>query len=236
MKRWWTALLAFGLLAVALGAANLVADPRRLPVGSVRVEGKFRYLSRTELERALAAEVKEGFFRVDLDAVRRAAMGLAWVKQATVRRVWPDRLSVQVTERQAVGRWSSGGLVDADGERFLPPDEPRPRDLPVLDGPEGSEAILVNHLKALRQWLAPVGRPVVRVTMDARRAWRVQLAGGTVIVLGRQPSEAHLRRFAEIFPAVLQARGGEAERVDLRYPNGFAVRWRDELGTEVNGR
>lgn len=236
MKRWWTALLALGLLAVVLGAAYLVADPRRLPVGSVRVEGEFRYLARTELERAIAAEVKESFFRVDLDAVRRAAMGLAWVKEATVRRVWPDRLHVQVKERQAVGRWSSGGLVDVDGERFFPPNEPQPRDLPVLDGPEGNEAMLVSRLEAFRQWLEPMGQPVVRVTMDARRAWRLRLAGDTAIVLGRQPSEAELRRFAEIFPAVVQTRGGLAERVDLRYPNGFAVRWRDESGTEVSGQ
>ncbi len=228
MKQWWIGALAICLIALVLWAVLLVVDPRHAPVGSVRVEGEFRHLSREQLQRVVAAQVRHGFFRVDLEAVRGAALALPWVEDAAVRRVWPDALHLLVRERQPEARWAAGGLVDAGGVHFEPPGKAGPADLPVLQGPPWSTALMLRRLQAFNEWLSPLQDPVTRVVMDARRAWRVWLASGTAIELGRQPVEQKMRRFADVFPAVLASRGQEARRVDLRYPNGFAVRWDEE--------
>ncbi len=233
MKRWWMGLFSLLLLSLVAWAAYTALDPRRVPVGAVRVEGEFQFLSRERLEQVITAQLQEGFFLVDLDSVRHAVVNLPWVKAVTVRRVWPDRLHVRVVERRAAARWAGGGLVDVDGEPFSPSDGELPGGLPVLGGPAGSEALLLGGYAELSTWLAPLP-PVRRATMDARRAWRLELGDGTRLILGRQPAEARLRRFARVFPAVQADRGGRAERVDLRYPNGFAVRWREEPDTKVN--
>jgi len=234
MKQWWLGIFSAWLFAAVLWGVYLATDPGRVPVGAVKVEGEFRYLSRDRLEQVIAAQVQEGFFRVDLEDVRRAVLGLPWVKDSTVRRVWPDGLHIRVQERQAAARWARGGLLDADGMRFDAPARSGPAGLPVLQGPEESEALLVRRLRTLREWLGPLQDPIQGVVMDARYAWRVRLAGGTVLVLGRQPSERDVRRFARVFPAVLAIRGGKAERVDLRYPNGFAVDWTEGPGPQAD--
>jgi cell division protein FtsQ len=65
--------------------------------------------------------------------------------------------------------------------------------------------------------------------MDERGAWTVELAGGQRVRLGRRDVDARLDRF---FSAVLPALGAQLDRIryfDLRYTNGFAVSWLDEL-------
>jgi len=236
MKRWWMGLFASLLVALVGWGAHLAIDPRRLPVGAVRVEGALRHLPPAELERAVAIQIRDGFFMVDLAAVRRAVLALPWVRDATVRRVWPDRLHIRVWERQAAARWAAGGLVDVDGHPFAPSEDDQPPALPLLEGPEGSQAMVLSRYRELSEWLRPLGQPISRVSANQRHAWRVQLEDGTWLVLGRRPAERGLRRFAHVFPAVLSQRRARAERVELRYPNGFSVQWRDVQGAEVNER
>ncbi len=233
MKRWWMGLFLLLLLSLVAWAIHTALDPRRVPVGAVRVEGEFQYLSRARLEQVITGQLQEGFFLVDLDSVREAVASLPWVKAVTVRRVWPDRLHVRVVERRVAARWDGGGLVDEDGEPFSPAQQHLPEDLPVLAGPEGSQVLLLGSYREFSRWLAPLS-PVRHASMDARRSWRLELADGTRLVLGRQPAEARLRRFARVFPAVQADQGSRAEQVDLRYPNGFAVRWSEKPNTKVN--
>ncbi len=236
MKRWWMGLFASLLVGLVGWGVYLAIDPRSLPVGAVRVEGALRHLSPVELERAVAIHVEEGFFMVDLVVVRGAVLALPWVRDATVRRVWPDRIHIRVWERQAAARWAGGGLVDVDGHLFGPSEADQPPGLPVLEGPAGTQATVLGRYRELSEWLRPLGQPIRRVSTNQRHAWQVQLQDGTWLVLGRRPLERALRRFARVFPAVLAQRGARAERVELRYPNGFSVQWRGERGAEVNGR
>ncbi len=233
MKRWWMGVLLLLLLSMVVWAAYTALDPRRVPIGAVRVDGEFRFLSRERLEQVITAQLLDGFFLVDLDSVRDAVLSLPWVKAVTVRRIWPDRLHVRVVERQAAARWDGGGLVDVEGDPFSPADQHLPEGLPILKGPEGSEALLLGGFGKFSQWLAPLS-PIRRASLDGRRSWRLELMDGTHLILGRQPVEASLRRFARVFPAVLADHGGRAERVDLRYPNGFAVRWNKQPNTRMN--
>ncbi len=233
MKRWWMGVFLLLLISLVAWAAYTALDPRRVPIGAVRVEGEFQYLARERLEQVITAQLLDGFFLVDLDSVRVAVLNLPWVKAVTVRRVWPDRLHVRVVERQPAARWEAGGLVDVDGDAFRPAVQEVPPGLPVLSGPEGSEALLLGGYRQFGRWLAPLP-PIRRASMDARRSWRLELADGTRLIVGRQPAEVRLRRFARVFPAVQADRGSRAERVDLRYPNGFAVRWSDKPDTKVN--
>ena len=233
MKRWWMGIFLLLLLSLIAWAGYTALDPRRVPVGAVRVEGEFQFLSRARLERVITAQLQDGFFLVDLDSVREAVVSLPWVKAVSVRRVWPDRLHVRVVERRVAARWERGGLVDVDGAPFSPAEQDLPEGLPILAGPAGSEALLLGGYREFSRWLAPL-MPVRGASMDARRSWRLELADGTPLILGRQPSEARLRRFARVFPAVRADRGSRAERVDLRYPNGFAVRWSETPNTKAN--
>ncbi len=47
------------------------------------------------------------------------------------------------------------------------------------------------------------------------------------VMLGRGDGYQRLLRFVRFYHRALQGRTAEVELVDLRYSNGFAVRWKD---------
>jgi len=73
---------------------------------------------------------------------------------------------------------------------------------------------------------------ITRLEQDERRAWVVTLNSGVKLLLGRKESEKRLTRFIDIYPRVLKAWEQRIDEVDLRYPNGFAVRWNAVTGNE----
>jgi len=225
MLRWVVALLTVLVFATTGMVAYLAVDPSRMPVAAIQVEGELRHLSPQVLAQVVAVPASAGFFRLDLGELRAAVAALPWVRDVRARRVWPDRVRVTVRERVPAARWGAGGLVDADGTLFRPPSEEYPPDLPELEGPEGTHALVLDRYRVFREWVAPSGWEVRRVAMDGRRAWWIDTDRGVRLVLGRDPREGVARRVARVLPALRAQVGDSLELVDLRYPNGFAVRW-----------
>ena len=65
--------------------------------------------------------------------------------------------------------------------------------------------------------------------MNERRAWSLRLANGLQLGLGRNDIHLRLLRFVRVYAEVLKPRLEAIDSVDLRYTNGFAVRWHDGL-------
>lgn len=226
MRHWVVALVTLAVAGAAGWAVVLASDPRRMPVAAVEVQGELSYLTHEVLVRAVAEPASVGFFRVNLPLVRRRLMEVPWVRDAQVRRVWPDRLHVRVTERVPAARWVGGGLVDSEGTLFRPAESEYPDGLVELEGPEGTQGLVLRRYRDVKEWLEGGGWKVRRLTADGRRSWRVHTDGGVTLVLGRDPAEAAVRRVSRVLSALQAQSGGTLAVADLRYPNGFAVRWR----------
>ncbi len=77
---------------------------------------------------------------------------------------------------------------------------------------------------AFRQVLAPLGkRPASRCCRSAAPG-SCELDDGDVLELGREQMDERLQRFVTAYRPHAGATAGRAYRIDLRYPNGFAVR------------
>lgn len=219
------------MAVVSLGVFAVVETERRAIV-SVRVAGELRHTPRADLERAVAAHTNSSLYRVDVGRIRAAAMAQAWVKHASVRRVWPDSLHIAVIEREPVARWQSNGFIEADASVFFPPSLEGFEDLPQLDGPPGTETEVLDRFMSLRSLLGSVSRQVARITLDERHAWLVELDSGVEIVIGQARDNHSVERLVAVFHGVLRTTPSPLERVDLRYTNGFAVRWKGKTQTQ----
>ena len=97
-------------------------------------------------------------------------------------------------------------------------------------GPDDSAAPQVYRLhQALQPLFARLDWRMQRLELDRRGGWRVRLAHGTVVELGRGNTEELLTRVTHFVFTVSQLSQRYAyrlEMVDLRYPNGYAVRMR----------
>jgi cell division protein FtsQ len=228
--------LAGAVLGATLWGAQRLADPGTLPIRSVRIQGKFQHLDTAQLQEAVSGTVTGGFFTVDVAAVKAAAHSVPWADQVSVRRIWPDTLLIQVVEQVPLARWGEDGLVNVRGERFAVSSQTIPQGLPELRGPVGLEGAITATYYEMGKALAPAGLEIARLMQDERRAWRITLDNGIELKLGRNHAFEHLLRLVRVYPGVLAERAVAIREIDLRYTNGFAVRWSErpaDLGATV---
>ena len=209
--------------ATFAGAVSWALDPDNLPLRTVQLEGRFHQLDRAALEAWMAPAIEGGFFTVDVAAVQQRVQAMPWVDRVSVRRVWPDRLLVQVEEQRPVARWGDKGFLNVRGEPFVP-GRYQGGGLPLLSGPAGREKQVLEAYRRMNETLAGLQLTIVELHQDARRAWHLRLSNGVTIELGRAAPEQRLARFVAVYPALLASDQAGIAAVDLRYSNGFAVR------------
>jgi cell division protein FtsQ len=222
------ALAAAGLIYA--GAQAAIHSPL-LPLRHLALQGELKHITRAQAESAARASAIGTFFSVDVDAVRRAFEALPWARKVEVRRLWPDRLQVAIEEHSALARWGADTqkrrLVNTYGEVFEGelPDGVR---LPQFAGPGGSAEELARRYGAFRQTLAPLGLEPRQVLLSPRYAWQVRLSNGLTLELGRdqlkEPVLDRLSRFVAFYAQTIGSLNRRLDYVDLRYPNGFALR------------
>lgn len=207
--------LAAALLAAAAwqGYAYVVAQP----VKRVIFAGETDRLPHADLD-ALAAAVQAAP-GAPLASIRESARRVPWVRDATVRRRFPDALEIRFTAQSALARWDDERLVSASGEIF----RGEAANLPRFRGPEGSAALMVREHAAIAAALAPLGDAVAELRLSQRGAWTAVMASGLTLKLGRGDVRPRLERFAAAWPRLAE-QGPAPQYVDLRYPNGFAAR------------
>lgn len=227
-RRW--VLLAAVAVALLSGLSIAWEQARRttlFPLRTVYLDGDLARVDEAELRRAVASSVTGGLLAIDLEAVRRQVEALPWVAGAAVRRVWPDGLQLTVSEQRPVARWHDEALVTAKGEVFRP--AALPNGLPRLSGPPGSQAEVLAMFHTFTALLNPAGLDLSALTLDERRSWSAGLASGTRVVLGREDVTARLQQFLRAWPWIREGHpAGRPVAVDLRYPNGFAMRWEEK--------
>lgn len=204
-----------------------LAQPGTLPIKHVRIVGDFTRLSPVDLKSRVTDKVYGGFFNLNVDALRLALLEEPWVNRVTVKRVWPDALKVTVIEQIPVVRWREQGLLNADGEYFEPDFNTLPQTLPLLSGPNGTESILLERFRAMQQQVNSIGYDISTLVLNDRRAWTFTLSNGPKIVLGKRDVERRFNRFLLLLPTALSGRIDQADAIDMRYTNGFSIRWKN---------
>jgi cell division protein FtsQ len=212
-------LASLAMLLYALGF--WITHAPVFPVKKIRISGEMERVTAEQLKFIAEHELTGTFFTLDIDKTRGAFGKLPWVHQAQVRRVWPDTLEISVDEYVALARWGENGLVDVNGEWF---DAASDQGLPVFYGPAGAQKDMAALYLRLRPVFAPSGLAIVRMFLSDRRAWSVELNNGVHIEFGRGDVENRAQRFASHWKGTLAKLPYAISYVDMRYPNGFAVR------------
>jgi cell division protein FtsQ len=221
-------LIGIAVTLFAYAGLQLLLRSPLFPLKEVVVRGDLKNADREEIANSLDG-VGGNFFAADLAAVRGRLEQVTWVRRVEARRVWPDRIEVRLEEHVAFARWSDSGLVNTYGEPFAASMEAAAQaGLPLFAGPAGTESEIARRYRRFVEMLAPLNTAPDRVVLTPRHAWQLRLDTGLQLELGRdgaEPVEQRLERFVAAYPYSLgQLARSRFERVDLRYPNGFALR------------
>lgn len=225
--------LAFALLVLGALAGWVVRHPA-WAVRGITVTGDVSHHNAATLRANVAPLLQGTFFTMDMSATRHAFESLPWVRQAIVRREFPNRLKVVLEEHQAVAYWgpeSASTLVNHLGEVFeANVGEVDQDDLPRLFGPEGQAARVLAMYQSLAPRFETLDMPLVQLDLTSHGGWRARSDNGAVIELGGGTSEEVLARTQQFLGTLTKvtSRYGRKpdalETADLRHPDGYAIR------------
>lgn len=231
--------LAAWIIAIVLVALPVVGvlqgwfASSRWPVRQLQVHATFRHVSAAEVRAAVAPQLGAGFFAIDLDHVRDAVAALPWVGQVEVSKHWPNALDITIREIDPVARWGSDALLGRNGRVFKVPDPGVVNGLPQFNAPDARAADVMAFFHTAQQDFTPYGLQVMAVDLSARGSWSLTLSNGGRVVVGSEQADSRLARFASVLPILMRGRAAGFTCADLRYSNGFAVRWPDAAAPAV---
>lgn len=205
-------------------------DASRLPLSRLVLTGERHFTTNDDVRQAILALGAPGTFMTqDVDIIQQQIERLPWVKQASVRKQWPDELKIHLVEYVPVAHWNDLHMVDAEGKSFsIPAQRLGNQKLPMLYGPEGSEQDVLEGYRAMNGVLAASKYQLKMASMTARHSWQLALDNDVRLELGRDDRMGRLQRFIGLYPVLLQQAQTENKRVsyvDLRYDSGASVGW-----------
>lgn len=205
-------------------------------IARIVVEGELVHNNAVTLRANVAPHLTGNFFTIDLMDARRAFEQVPWVREAEVRRDFPNSLRVLLHEHEAQAYWgpdTGTAMVNTMGEVFEANLGELERDgLPRLSGPDGTAPEVLRMFYALEPTFAALNREVDELLWRNRGSWLLVLDNGARVELGGGTPEEVLQRtqrFVRTLAQVTQQyqRTADAlESADLRYPEGYALRLR----------
>jgi cell division protein FtsQ len=227
--------LAFAVLLV-LATARWAVRLSVFDIKGIVVSGDLSHNNAVTLRANVAPRLSGTFFSVDLPRVRAAFETVPWVRHATVRREFPNRLQVLLQEHQAVAYWGSEGelrLINSFGEVFEANSGEIEQDkLPRLNGPQGQSAEVLAMYRALEPLFEKMDMPTDELSLSVGGSWRMELESGASIELGRGGVTEVLERVRRFLATLTQVTSrytrqpSALESADLRHDNGYAIRLR----------
>lgn len=215
------------LLSTLVSLAYLSYQALDKPLDKVGLNARFERVNPLEIEKVLSNYKQAKFLSVDLIALRQELEQVAWVDVAEIRRSFPAKLMITLTEHVAAARWGESGLLNTRGELILKQAKYLPPELPRLEGPEGSEWRVAQKYLELRKTVLAFGLNVEFLGIDARGAWRFDLSNGMQVKIGREATDQRFYRFEKRVLPLLFKLERNVQSIDMRYSNGFAVEWQN---------
>lgn len=213
------------LLAISYLSVNKLKETNEFPIHDVKIYGA-KHLNSRETQQMLLPLVSKGFFAVEVDLIKEQLLQRPWVADVSVRRVWPDQVVIAISERKPLARWNENSLLSATGEVFNPAVESFPADLPHFIAPEGQQMSVLEFYSEINNLLNPLHLKIKRLALSPYLSWDLEFENGMKVRLGYKDVLTRVSHFVKVYSKIVGERAGDVDYVDLRYPNGLAVRWK----------
>jgi cell division protein FtsQ len=229
--------LSSGIYASERFERFLIRDPRFFLPGpadyglespNLELHG-LRYAPRQHILRLFEPDYGRSLYLFPVAVRRKNLLGVRWVHDASIARIWPNRVIVQITERkpaafiklpaEGMARWA---LIDDEGVILDAPPKASFQ-LPVLDGILGGEnqekrGVRVRRMQRLMKELGPLANNVSEVDATDLDDLKIteQAGGGAVwLMLGDRNFSSRLKNFLQHYPDI-HRRMPQATSFDLR--------------------
>lgn len=221
--------IAVLFLSCLFWAWSKITNPQTFPIHSVKITGNYPHLDHDLLRQTIIPFIQNGFVNLDSSGLNDRLAQLPWVYSASVQRQWPDTLLIQITEQNPVAQFGKNTLLNAQGDLFTVDPKTIPSNLPVFVGQVGQQQTMLASYQQMQKLLDPLKLKITTLVMDTRGSWQLELSNGIIVYIDNNNPLVRLQRFEKMYQQIIGNNASQIKTVDLRYSNGMAVGYRDNV-------
>jgi cell division protein FtsQ len=208
-------------------ARDALANSAGFRITSISINGR-KQLSQDEVLAIGGITGKRSLLFLDAEDVRDRLKANPWIADATVLKLYPDKLAIDITERSAFALWQDEqhvSVIAEDGAVLEPFVARRFTSLPLVVG-KGAETHAKDFLKVVGAY-PRIRDEVKAIVFIGERRWNLRLASGLDVRLPELGVTAALDRLSKLDENEhLLSR--DIVAIDLRLPDRITVRLSDE--------
>lgn len=212
--------------AIGYGAI-LAVNHLDKPIAKVSIEGEFKYIEQKQFIGLVNGQISGGFITIDLKALQDVLHQHPWVAEVSIQRQWPANLHINVIEEVPIARWGDDSFLNRLGDKLTIKDNSHLSNLPLMTAQFGSSSEVMKQYQRLADLLLPTGLKLAKLELDHIGGWQVETSNGIKLILGRNHVGEKIRRLVTVWRSDLYKQSARIKAIDLRYPNGLAVAWRN---------
>jgi len=210
------------IVIVGIWATKKVED---VPIKTIEIQSALEKVSKSDIRTIAENYMHDGFFMVDLGSFENQLNDIPWVYRANIKRQWPSKLVIEISEQQPYFRWGEKHLINKYAEVFYVGNTQEHTSLPLLLGVKGRERHLIDLYYKYSERFKQVGTDILKLKEDARYDKEITLVDGISINVGREHVDKQIERCLYSFAMFTKAEREAIASIDLRHSNGFAIRW-----------
>ncbi|MCK1392742.1 cell division protein FtsQ/DivIB [Bradyrhizobium sp. 1] len=208
-------------------ARNAMANSAGFRITSVAINGR-KQLSQDEILAIGGVSGRSSLLFLDADIVREKLKANPWIADATVLKLYPGRLMIDITERQAFALWQEAGrlsVIADDGAVLEPYVSRRFLSLPLVVG-KGADTQARDFLALLARY--PQVNTLTRAAVYVgERRWNLRLKDGLDIRLPEQDVGNALAMLSRLDKED-RLFSRDIVAVDMRLPDRLVVQLSDD--------
>jgi len=212
------------LTTAASDARNAIANSAGFRITSVAINGR-KQLTQDEVLTIGGVNGRSSLLFLDAEAVRDKLKGNPWIADATVLKLYPGRLQIDIVERSAFALWQQDGrlsVIADDGAVLEPYVTRRFITLPLVVG-KGAETRARDFLTLLGRY--PRVRSVTKAAIFVgQRRWNLRLRDGLDVRL----PETDVGKSLSTYDREDHLFTRDIVAIDMRLPDRLTVQLSDD--------
>ncbi len=194
-----------------------------LRLEEIKVKGRAN-TDEAALTKAINTDWYSPILTLDIDRIHRDVNALGWVKNAVVRRQFPDTLEIKLEERHALALYQDDNghlVIDEHGEVIIGTKPEAFTHLPVVKGP--GAPVKAKAILAMLKTQDSLYADVWSLTYQSGRRWDVYLRNNIRIQLPEKGAEKAWSTLADM-DRKHKLTQRDIVNIDLRVPDKLVIR------------
>lgn len=196
-------------------------------ISDIRLGQKSLNVNETEIFKIAEKYLKnKSFFNINLDYLKNSIEKVAWVKNAYIRRSYPNEVIIFIEEYTPVAVWNNDSYISENGYIFSA--NKIEKKLPKISSYSNRNIIIFEYFSLISDGIRKnkLNDKVMLIKENEIRSLTVLLESNIAIKFGSKNIEERIGIFFKAYKTLNTSDLKKIRYIDMRYSNGFSIGWK----------